>query len=304
MRRVLLPAAALAIALVLASLGIVVVTAQAPTVTIKYVKGALPWDPKSPLWPSPVEVPLTSQTLVYPLPAAAESRSVYVSALHNGTHIAFLLSWRDATKDVATPGGLDAFPDAVAIQFPVSRAQLPYICMGTVDNPVNIIYWRAGVGVENLVAGAGYGLSPQQREALGLQATPTSPVELLPAEAQVVIANATYSNGTWYVVVVRPLGSVHPLMSSLSDGFSAAFATWDGSKGERGGVKATSGWVSFALEAPPAAATQPAPQPGAAQTVTITTTQMVEASPTWAWAVIGVLIAVIAILAGLALRKK
>jgi DMSO reductase family type II enzyme heme b subunit len=274
---------------------------------VKFINGSLPVDPASPLWPKPADVPLTSQTLVYPLAPAVENRAVSVSAVYNGTHIAFLLTWRDATQDVAKPGGLDVFPDAVAVQFPVSRAQLPYICMGTVDNPVNIIYWRAGVGVETLVAGAGYGLSPQQREALGLQTTPTSPVELLPDSAQVVQAYAVYKDGAWYVVLIRPLGSVHPLMSSLADDFSAAFATWDGSKGERGGLKATSGWVQFHLERPIFAATQPTqPAPTATQTsaTTVTQTYVVETTSAWAWVVIGVLVALLAVVAGLALRRK
>jgi DMSO reductase family type II enzyme heme b subunit len=259
MRRpeLLFPSISLVVAVALATLGIVVVTAQESAVLVKFINGSLPVDPASPLWPKSADVPLTSQTLVYPLAPAVENRAVSVAAVYNGTHIAFLLMWKDATRDVAKPGGLDVFPDAVAVQFPVSRAQLPYICMGTVDNPVNIIYWRAGLGVENLVAGAGYGLSPQQREALGLQATPTSPVELLPDSAQAVQAYAVYKDGAWYVVLVRPLGSVHPLMSSLADDFSAAFATWDGSKGERGGLKATSGWVQFRLERRIMAAPQP-----------------------------------------------
>jgi DMSO reductase family type II enzyme heme b subunit len=312
MRRpeLLFPGIALAVAVVLAALGIVVVTAQGSAVLVKFINGTLPVDPASPLWPKPADVPLTGQTLVYPLAPAVENRAVSVAAVYNGTHIAFLLTWKDATQDVAKPGGLDVFPDAVAVQFPVSRAQLPYICMGTVDNPVNIIYWRAGVGVENLVAGAGYGLSPQQREALGLQATPTSPVELLPDSAQVVQAYAVYKDGAWYVVLVRPLGSVHPLMSSLADDFSAAFATWDGSKGERGGLKATSGWVQFRLERRIIAAPQPTQPAPTTVTVTqtsvttVTQTHVVETTPAWAWAVIGVLVALLAVVAGLALRRK
>jgi len=305
--QILLPGVALAVAVVLAALGIVVVTAQESLVTVKFVNGSLPLDPTAPAWPKPVDVPLSSQTLVYPLPATTESRAVSVAAMYNGTHIAFLLSWSDATEDVLKPGGLDVFPDAVAIQFPVSRAQLPYICMGTVDNPVNIIYWRAGVGAENLVAGAGYGLHPQQREALGLQVTPTSPIELLPASAQVVETYAVYRGGKWSVIFIRPLGSVHPLMASFAEDFSAAFAVWDGAKGERGGLKATSGWVRFMLEKP----VQPTPQPitvpqPTPETVThtATVTQVVETTPTWAWVVIGVLIALLAVVGGLALRKK
>ncbi len=238
---------------------------------------------------------------MYLLPAVVETRTLSVSAVHNYTHIAFKLSWSDPTQDVETPGGLDTFPDAVAIQFPVSMAQLPYICMGTVDNPVNVIYWKAGSGVENLVAGAGYGLSPQQREALGLQATPTATLERLPPEAQVVIAYSAYKGGKWEVIIVRPLGSTHPLMSSLARGFSAAFAVWDGSKGERGGLKSTSSWTQFQLEIPRAPPTTPPTTP---PPTVETVTRIVETTPTWAWVIIGVLIAIIALLAGLAARGR
>ena len=286
------------------SISAVVVTAQVPEVAVKYVEGAIPLDPNSPVWADVqgVEVQLASQVLVYPISPTAESRTLLVKALHNGTHVAFHLEWSDGTQDVATPGGLDVFPDAVAIQFPTRLGQLPYICMGMVDNPVNIIYWKAGAGAENLVAGAGYGLSPEQRDALGLARSPVSPVELLPPNAQVVAARAAYAEGTWRVVLVRPTASVHPLMAQLAPGepVSTAFAVWDGSRGERGGLKATSGWISFVLEAAAEAVTE-------VRTVTETVpgpAKVVEVTPTWAWAAIGVLIAVIALLLGLLLRHR
>jgi cytochrome b558/566 subunit A len=127
----------------------------------------------------------------------------------------------------------------------------------------------------------------------------------LPDSAQVVQAYAVYKGGAWYAVLVRPLGSVHPLMSSLADDFSAAFATWDGSKGERGGLKATSGWVQFRLERRITAAPQPTTAT-ATQTsaTTVTQTYVVETTPAWAWAVIGVLVALLAVVAGLALRRR
>ncbi len=305
MRRVSLLAVLLAALVGIAvSMSAVVVTAQVPEVAVKYVEGAIPLDPNSPTWADVqgVDVQLASQALVYPVAPTAESRTLLVRALHNGTHVAFYLEWSDDTRDVAAPGVLDTFPDAVAIQFPTRLGQLPYICMGMVDNPVNIIYWKAGVGAENLVAGAGYGLSPEQRDALGLARSPVSPVELLPPNAQVVTAVATYAQGTWRVVMVRPTASVHPLMAQLVPGqpISTAFAVWDGSKGERGGLKATSGWISFVLEA----AAVPTPETRPVTETVPGPAKVVEVTPTWAWAAIGVLIAVIALLLGLLLGRR
>jgi hypothetical protein len=133
---------ALVVAVALATLGIVVVTAQELAVLVKFINGSLPVDPASSLWPKPADVFLTSQTRVFPLAPAVENWTVSVATVYNDTHIAFLLTWKDATQDIAKPGGLDVFPDAVAVQFPASRAQLLYICMGTMDNPVNIAHLR------------------------------------------------------------------------------------------------------------------------------------------------------------------
>jgi hypothetical protein len=111
MRRpeLLLPGIALVVAVALATLGIVVVTAQEPAVLVKFINGTLPVDPASPLWPKPTDVPLTDQTLVYPLAPAVENRAVSVATVYNNTHIAFLLTWKDATQDVAKPGGSTCF---------------------------------------------------------------------------------------------------------------------------------------------------------------------------------------------------
>lgn len=265
--------AALVVAALVTGLGIVLVTSQVPEITVKYVEGTLPLDPDAQLWNQlgKVNIPLAGQLLAYPTSSPdITPRELAVTAAYNATHLAIYIEWADATKNVAgAPGDISSFPDAVAVAFPVNPSSLPYICMGDIFNPVHIAYWRAGAGVESLVAGSAYGRKPEEREALGLQSKLTSPIELLPPEAQVWKFGAKYENGSWKVVLMRPLASVHPMIPEIKPGssVSVAFANWEGSLHERGGSKSTSGWYMLALQ--PVTVTMPAAPRPEAVTVTV-----------------------------------
>ncbi|MEB3859971.1 MAG: ethylbenzene dehydrogenase-related protein [Desulfurococcales archaeon] len=230
------------------------VTAQTPELVARFVNGSLPLDPGAKLWADLdlVEVTLGSQSIVYPLTPTSVA-TLRIAAAYNLSHVAFYIEWDDPSMDVEVPGGLDVFADAVAMQFPVSDDSLPYICMGTVSDPVYIVYWKAPEMVEALVAGSGYGLSPEEREALGLSKTPKSPIEKLPESEQDWISSATYEDGKWRLVVVRASGSSHPLETEFRPGgeLGIVLARWEGSEYERGGLKKISGWMSLKLEEPP-----------------------------------------------------
>ncbi len=286
-------AALLLLSLALALAGIPLTTAQVATIEAALVD-EVPLDPRDPYWAETpkVDIALASQQVTYLVPYEVESRTLRVAAATDGSLIAFYLEWEDPSPDVPTAGGLDVFEDKVAIQFPVRADSLPYICMGTVEEPVSIVLWRAPDTAETLVAGSGYGMRPEEREALGLQSVPTSPVELLPPEAQIWRANAVYEDGRWKVVLYRPLGSTHPLVTELSPGMevSVAFAVWEGSKGEAGSKKSTSAW--YTLSIPEA----PAPEvPAEAVTVTETVETFKTVTETvlgdWGMAALGALLA-------------
>ncbi len=265
--------AVLVIAAVATGLGVILATSQAAEITVPYVQGSLPMDPDAQLWGQldKTQIPLAAQLIVYPLSLDTKARSLSVAAAHNGTHFAIYIEWSDDTMDVeGAAGDLSSFGDAVAVQFPVNTGALPYVCMGDTANPVNIVFWRAGKGVENLVAGSAYGQKPGQREALGLQSTATSPIEKLSQEAQIWKAEAKFENGSWKLVLIRPMGSTDPMVPNLKPGesISVAFARWEGSLHERGGSKTTSGWYTLKLEGVAA----PTPTPTQTTTITETTT--------------------------------
>jgi DMSO reductase family type II enzyme heme b subunit len=102
---------------------------------------------------------------------------------------------------------------------------------------VNAWYWRAD---EN---GRG-----RQLLAEGLGTTRTIDEEL-------VKGNGVYANGRWHVVITRALrakSSEKPAQLEPGQSIGFGVAIWEGSHGERAGLKAISGddWIKLDLETP------------------------------------------------------
>jgi len=105
--------------------------------------GSLPiTDPDSPQWEqaTALEIPLSGQTGVVPMRFDPFTPSLRVRSLNNGSWISFLIEWSDPSKDDRTIK-IDEFRDSVAIQF--TGSDQPFICMGTRDQMVNILHWKA-----------------------------------------------------------------------------------------------------------------------------------------------------------------
>lgn len=161
--------------------------------------------------------------------------AVAVQAAQTNRWLYVRLSWEDTTVDDQPPANLSANPprktstDAVAVQLPAEVGTEPGIAMGSTRTPVNIWYWGALSGGQELVAG-GQGTTSH---------VPGSQVE----------TNATHEDGRWHVVVARNLEAPGQDRTDLrqNEDVSAAFAVWNGSNYERAGQKAVSGWLYFAL---------------------------------------------------------
>lgn len=158
--------------------------------------------------------------------------SVAVSAVHTGEVLAFRLEWKDATENREL-GDTNVFPDAAAVLLP-SVEGAPLMTMGAPGAPVTAWYWRADDdgGGRQLVA-----------EGIGTSRTP---------DQSLVRGHGVWKNGVWRVVIGRPLRvqSSEPF-AQLEAGRSTRFgvAVWEGSNGERGGIKAFSGdWHPLELE--------------------------------------------------------
>jgi hypothetical protein len=282
--------ALLAAALVVVGLG----CAKKPNLSPGEVKAvraaALAAAPGDAAWAAlPVHVaPLVPQDMVEPRLLKATTPEVRVRAMHDGTTVAFLLEWADATKnDMPGPA---RFTDACAVQLPAAppARDLPAPQMGEKGRGVEITYWRASW--QAVVDGRGDTLrdlypnstvdhypfeakslaegSPEKKEA-ALRYAPAralgnamagpraKPVEDLVAEGPGTLAPArdatSGSNGKG---VRTATGWAVVLSRRLPTGVTApgrsqaAFAVWEGADEESGARKMRTVWIPFNLEGP------------------------------------------------------
>lgn len=149
--------------------------------------------------------------------------AVQVSALHNGDVLAFRLQWSDPSEN-RDPYDASAFPDAAAIAFPVTPGA-PLITMGAPGAPITAWYWRADADTEGRQVLA---------EGIGTSRTP---------DLSLVRTHGIWKGGAWSVVIARPLRVEGPEpYVQLTPGAASeyAVAVWEGSQGERAGIKAFS----------------------------------------------------------------
>jgi hypothetical protein len=118
--------------------------ARQADISSTYVSGNIPLtDPFSPQWSKVAgfNITLGGQTVVKPFKPTPSVHHVTVKILTNDTHISFLLTWFDSTKNDRAVK-VDEFRDTVALLLaPAGKEAL--LVMGTVDTAVNILHWKA-----------------------------------------------------------------------------------------------------------------------------------------------------------------
>ena len=203
------------------------------SITAVRVSGSVQVSPYDPVW---ANATATSVTLMFTDSVegsrwgggGGSNKSVTVKAIHNGSDIAFLLSWSDATEN-SVIDGVENFTDATAIMLNANM-----ICrMGQPNNPTNIWYWRAvDDSVQNLISG-GLGTITHTMNDDNFY------------------ASSAYAGGQWQVVVSRPLAAIDPddqIDLFPGGSYPVAFATWDGDNRERNGRKYRSGMRTLNIQ--------------------------------------------------------
>jgi DMSO reductase family type II enzyme heme b subunit len=214
----------------------------ADTVRAQAVVGPISADPQAPMWDatSPLAVTVSPQRTVRlhdrkanaALEAAAP-RTVSVRAAVNGSDLAVLLEWSDATEDRASATETDVHGDAAALQLPLrfgTGLRLPYVGMGDEEMKVAIHLQRAVAGGTLGRDGVAAGFGTLTRADLG---------------GTKVAMRHDPARGLWRAVFVRPLAAAG---LDLRRGLVPfAVAVWDGARSERGGNKSLSGWKLVAI---------------------------------------------------------
>lgn len=162
-------------------------------------------------------------------------RALNVQSVHNGSEIFVRLSWTDENQNL-TVTDTNQFPDACGVLLPVTGD--PVIEeMGSQQAPVNAWYWRADFEPDLAYSQTAFGLG-----STVLNASTT------------LKALGSFQDGAWAVVFHRQLAEPEHKTEAaqLSPGTAVkiGFAVWEGSNGERAGVKSFSKeWRELALEA-------------------------------------------------------
>ena len=175
--------------------------------------------------------------------------TITVRALYNAEAIALLLEWDDRTKsipgdpkalEIAGPGMAE---DMVAVQLPVEipeTPEKPYFIRGDATHPVNLWRWAGG--------------TTDRTESVALvTARGLEDMETRDAAAVGLTATGAYDNGTWRVVMTRPLSAGDPetdLRFAEGRFIPVAFSAWDGSNGETGTKHTLTTWYWLLLEPP------------------------------------------------------
>lgn len=220
------------------------------------VEGQAPEAPDDPRWDAvaPVSFFLVPQILAKQRLFTPSNDTITLRALYDDQSLALLIEWDDRTN--SRPGDPEAMAiadpemaeDGVAVQFPVIIPQgmeKPYFGMGDAANPVNVWHWQGGTS--------------EQPESIALMnAQGFGEIERRDAAAGGLRAKGQYRDGTWRVVMIRPLATEDPKadIQFVEGRFTpVAFAAWDGSNSEAGSRHTMTTWYWLLLE--PAASATP-----------------------------------------------
>jgi hypothetical protein len=230
-------------------------------------------DPAAPFWKNVArgQVPLLAQPMVTPRPEVVTTEHVVVAAVHNATHISFRLSWADSERSEA--GRLGEFSDGAAIQFPVGDVTKTPPMMGGPELPVHIFHWRAqyqrdaekgkpemtalypnmSVDMYPLEFKEAPGGTPEAREGFSPGKAEGNPQSYAKSSVDEIIAEgfstsavqegrsgaakAEWRDGTWTLVITRPLTIEGGSTITVGQETGVAFAVWQGGKAEVGSRK-------------------------------------------------------------------
>jgi DMSO reductase family type II enzyme heme b subunit len=179
-----------------------------------------------------------------------EERLLQVKGVHDGTYIYFRYEWDDPSESILV-NDTNKYADGVALQIPLGAEgnRNTTIQMGSQNNPVNILFWRADLEQpQNIVAGGIGTVHPSGAPPLDPE-DPQNPDD--PPPSQNIVHSQNWENGRWTVIMGRPMDAVtatSQVQFTSGRSYGAVFANWEGGDFERNGHKAISQWINMDVE--------------------------------------------------------
>ncbi len=255
-------------------------------IAVLYVKKDLSKpDPNASYWDDiPAgTITLLAQPMIAPRPDKTTTESLVLQAIHDRTHVAFRLRWKDPERSEA--GRLGEYSDALALEFPAREGPAPPVMMGAKDQPVHLFHWRAQYQrdaekgkptMEDLYPNKSTDMYPlefkdakggtkEEREKFSPGVAEGNPQSYAKSGVDEIIAegfstssvqeghgsaaHGEWKDGEWTLVIVRPM--VIDGGSSIRPGYetNVAFAVWQGGQGEVGSRKCvTMAWTPVKVQ--------------------------------------------------------
>ncbi len=269
--------AAAAVAVATGVLGVMPASSQVQVIEVRASSSVADNDPFAKFWNDidPVDVALTTQNVTRPMGGGTVS-TVKIRAAHDDKNLYIVEEWPDDTQDAAIDT-TTSYSDAAAVEFPAAgTTRIPAFCMGDPAAGVDIWQWKAvwQSDIERGFAwnraryanmqvdeypqaddpvfqtglGAGNPISARDHDSAVERLVAANFGTLTHADAQDVNGVGRWRDGTWRVMFIRPLQtSENEPAFKPGTKTNAAFAVWDGSLGQRDGIKSVSQFVDLSI---------------------------------------------------------
>ena len=188
-----------------------------------------------------------------------------VRAFHNGEDVYFLLEWEDDAETLEH--GVNQFPDAAAVGFPLSDEPPGTSLMMGFLTPLDIWEWKANLDAdywgrpdrkERFTSNVQYTYEekanfPQRKKKVtsACQSLVASrPGSLTKKKNNGISGRGRWKEGRWRMIIRRPLTTERKEkdVQLTLQRKHAAFALWDGDAEDRGSRKSISDWVLLHFE--------------------------------------------------------
>jgi hypothetical protein len=269
--------AAAAVALATGVLGVMPASSQVQVIEVRSSGSVADNDPFAKFWNDidPVDVALSAQNVTKPMGGGTVA-TIKIRAVHDDTNLYIVEEWADRTQDTAIDT-TTSYSDAAAVEFPAAGAtRIPAFCMGDPAAGVDIWQWKAvwQSDIERGFAwnrarysnmqvdyypqpddpafetglGAGNPLAKREHDSAVERLVAANFGTLTHADVQDVAGVGRWRDGKWRVLFIRPLQT-----TADEPGFkagtktNAAFAVWNGSAGQRDGIKSVSQFVDLSI---------------------------------------------------------
>lgn len=198
----------------------------------------------------------------------AKAKVAQVQAVYSGSTVAFKLTWSDASNNTMGKNASDAYADGFATQIPVNYSdpkKLPYIGMGSDGRPVVVhivksipAYYEpngnkdvASQLATNMVNVYGDDLK-KNRDAIAKLGKPYHKGFISEGFRSLTeIKDGSDKSGmsmSYDAKSKKWTGVIAQSLNASSSVVPVAFAVWDGSKYNRGGVKNLTSWLPVKLQ--------------------------------------------------------